>query len=278
MTLQRIINENNDPQRLASIATAMLVMLLGYSVAQLTWSLWPLPAENPPPVLSKPKMPSNELVATLEAVSALHLFGEAAVSPKVLASAPDTRLALVLRGLFFADNPATARAIIADTRGKEEIYRVDGVLPCGAIVKEIHNDHVHLLRAGHYETLRMVKTSLAGGDGASKGQQATLAAGLGELRTHLLRNPQEMWSYAQIAPVMVNGKISGYRVNVKKEQELFNQAGMRSGDIVVAINGIPTGDAGRVGQVFDQLTTSNVLRLDIERGGQRQAVTIDLRR
>lgn len=278
MTLQRIIEEHRDPQRLASLVTFLLVLMMGYSTAQLAWSLWPLPAEKPPPVLKKPKMPSNELTATLQAVSALHLFGEAAVSPQVLASAPDTRLALVLRGLFFADNPATARAIIADSTGKEEIYRVDGVLPCGAIVKEIHNDHVHLLRAGQYETLRMVKVTLAGSEGKSMGGKAGVAAGLGELRTHLLRNPQEVWNIAQIAPVMADGKIHGYRVDVKKEQELFKQAGMRSGDIVVAINGIPTGDAGRVGQVFDQLTTSNVLRFDIERNGKPQSLTIDLRR
>ena len=60
--------------------------------------------------------------------------------------APDTRLKLVLHGVFVSDGSGKARAIIADPKGKEEQYAVGEMLPGNAELSEVYPDRVILQR------------------------------------------------------------------------------------------------------------------------------------
>ena len=79
--------------------------------------------------------------------------------------APETKLKLVLRGVFSSEDQDNARAIIADPRGKEEQYSIGDMLPGNAELSEVHADKVILKRSGRYETLRLPTDNKPGNTG-----------------------------------------------------------------------------------------------------------------
>lgn len=179
--LSRVLNEAML-RRVARGVTALLVIGLAYSLAQLTWRLWPAPAaasgpdaaaaaHTPAPVRAAAKPVGADLAA-------LHLFGQfdasqagATQQPAVL---PETPLNLILHGVIASDDRANARAIIADASGKENYYALDAELPGGAVLKEIHADHVVLTRNNQNEVLRLPKNPGAGDNSANPVASAPL--------------------------------------------------------------------------------------------------------
>jgi general secretion pathway protein C len=252
----------------------MLLLFSGYALANLTWTLWPKPSVSMPPVTPHKSRTTQGEPVTLERIQTMHVFGEREVTEMVPADAPDTRLSLTLRGLYVNDErPALSRAIIVDSSGQEQIYAVDDVMPCGAVLKEIHSDHVHFLRAGRYETLRLKKDELTSGSAVVK---ASAGEQLQALRKKLITNPQLAWQLARVEPVMQGGNLEGYRLVPASDSKLFTLAGLRPGDVVHAVNGIDTTDAANMGELLNQLTSADVLSLDIERDGSKQTVRINL--
>lgn len=95
-------------------------------------------------------------------IASMHLFGKAKTSgtaSKVPTVAPDTRLKLLLKGVVASkDGKGDPRAIVSDTSGKKQkVYAVGDKLPGGAEIKEIYPDRIILIRAGQYETLRIIR-------------------------------------------------------------------------------------------------------------------------
>lgn len=164
--LSRVLNEA-ALRRVALGVTALLVIGLAYSLAQLTWRLWPAPAAaSGPAAVAAGHTPAPARAAAKPVgadLAALHLFGQfdaasqaGATQPAVL---PETPLNLILHGVIASDDRANARAIIADASGKENYYALDAELPGGAVLKEIHADHVVLARNNQNEVLRLPKNA-----------------------------------------------------------------------------------------------------------------------
>lgn len=95
----------------------------------------------------------------LEAIAALHLFGNPAdkpVAPPQPAELPKTDLKLVLVGAITDTDPAKASALIeADRQTKR--YFVGDTIPGGAVLHEVLPDSVVLRRDRRYETLDFPK-------------------------------------------------------------------------------------------------------------------------
>jgi len=174
-------------RRLAALVTLLLVVLLAKALASLTWTLLPASEEGMAAAVLPAAVPVQARPAAANKVSAvsierLHLFGEAAkAAPKPVAKvvdAPDTRLNLKLRGVLASNNPAIARAIIADGKGQEDAYAVDDKLPGDAVLKEIHADRILLEYRGRLETLRLPKeanTKTAGNRTVTRGRNGRSA-------------------------------------------------------------------------------------------------------
>jgi PDZ domain-containing secreted protein len=52
--------------------------------------------------------------------------------------------------------------------------------------------------------------------------------------------------------------------------------GLKAGDLVTAINGTPLDDPQRSQDVFNTIQTSDHVTVTIERGGQRQDITLNI--
>jgi len=158
------VNANKFAPKLVFI---ILLVLLVQSFAELTWSFFEDKEKEAVTTNNqRPSIKSNNTKvapASLNQVVQYHLFGNATkkatvVQQKVI-NAPDTRLHLVLQGVFASTNKEKALAIIATKKGKGKAYRIGKKVNGGAVLHAVYADRVILKRGGKLETLRLLKAS-----------------------------------------------------------------------------------------------------------------------
>lgn len=231
-------------------------------------------------------------------VASLHLFGlpGQAVATNTLPAA-ETSLNLVLRGVLMVDDKNERRAYIADENGSDKAYRIGDELASGAVVHDIYEDKVILRHRGKNESL-----SLAGskdGDRVQYQRQSQLAgqspnpvipglrspgSKLGNLRimTPSLPSPITLDSQAlarqvNALPVMQDGKLSGFRLNAGRESALLQQLGIRSSDIITAINGQSLSDPSAAAGLLSSLQGGQTLNITVKRNGREQNIPLTLK-
>jgi general secretion pathway protein C len=75
---------------------------------------------------------------------------------------------------------------------------------------------------------------------------------------------------------MENGALKGFRLFPGQQQELFGETGLRRGDIVTRINGLPLDDPGRGQDLLNQLASASRFQIEILRRGQPQVLDVQL--
>ncbi|HHH47260.1 MAG TPA: type II secretion system protein GspC [Thiotrichales bacterium] len=271
-------------QRLALGATLVLLGALAWQLSQLTWLLIPEPTADDVRSTTQPvatpvsRAPDRDY----SRIAQWHLMGkadavpEARPEPSVPVDAPETRLNLVLRGVLASGSKALARAIIAEDRGEEKMYKVGDRLPGNAELVEILSDRVILRRGGRHETLRLPRENLedtapAGGSGyrrrtASAAGNADAGAILSRYRQQLRSNPRSLIELVRPIPETRNNRFNGFRLFPGSKPELFRKLGLRPGDLVTEVNGIPLDSPSRGVQVLQDLKDADEIRLHIRRG------------
>ncbi len=275
-------------RRLSQAVNLLLILLLASTIAELTWKLLPAPPLAAPPLFStagglRPASPAAESGGG--DIAALHLFGDKVSQSAAMArplEVPETRLQLVLRGVFASADPTAAGAIIAERNGKESFYGVGDQLPGGAVLKEVYKDRIVLLRGGRLETLRMPREGAA--KGGRQGRQsarggrgsATNTSSLRELRDMVLDNPQQLADKVRLRPHSEGGRMVGYQVRPGRDAQFLSRLGLQPGDVVTAVNGIRLDSPARGLSILRNLAKSSRVRLEIKRNGVPQTIDLDV--
>ena len=278
------------------LVAVLLVVALGLAVAKLVWLLVPQPAWQAAPVTAQ-TAGSTQTGIDMNALVAAHLFGKIAAAPVEVArtevtDAPDTNLNLTLKGIFAADDPARSVAMIESRRGEEKPYRVGDEIARGTKIHEIYSDRVILDRGGRFETLRLNKDddsptrsrsptrvaaaprSAAPSGGSARTVEATPT--LRNIRQELLSDPSKASQYLRVQPAMNGGELRGYRIYPGRNRSLFNEAGLRSGDLVTSVNGVSMTDPSQAIQMLGTLSQATSLTVTVVRGGQTQTLNLSL--
>lgn len=275
---------------LPDIATALLVLLIGTLLAQLLWALIPTPATAawrpaPAPTANTRRSEPPDLNQIVNA----ELFGKYTETPTAAAAenAPDTQLALTLLGIFAnGRDPKSSRALIGTGGDDEKPYAIGDDISRGVSLQAIFADRVVLSRNGRLETLRLDKDRTNSGEGLSTAAasdsggviDASEAQQLADIRNKMLTDPSKAQDYIRVQPVPSpsgNGQL-GYRIYPGKDKALFSAAGLRPGDVVTAINGVPLNDPAKSIQLLGELSQTQQLSVVIDRGGQSQTVSVSL--
>ena len=100
-------------------------------------------------------MPGSQQNVNINDILQANLFGKADAEGRPAKAAPtsETRLPLILNGVFVAEIPEDSAAIVAQKGRTGILYGVGDSLPGNAVLDEVHPDHVVLRRAGTRETL-----------------------------------------------------------------------------------------------------------------------------
>lgn len=267
----------------------ILTILIVQTFSELTWQFF-APAHEPVPGNIKNHDVSVKKVISdsgLKKVAAYHLFGDAkktAVIQQKVIDAPDTRLHLILKGVFAASDPKMGIAIIATKKGDDKSYYIGDKIDGGALLHAVYADRVILKRNGNLETLRLPKSDIKNLysksiEPLSVSENAALAINgrnkqkLKNLRTSLLTDPAKVWKQVQINPVMKQGKISGYSV-VHNDAALMKSLGLLKTDVIIAVNGELLSDPATLYGLLNTLSKQQNLAVTIERNGKQQDIQV----
>lgn len=270
-----------------SLVAVALVLLIAWLLAQLTWALMPQPKSVNVAYTPAPVAVAHSPVAGQ--IADQHLFGNAAQPTGNLGNAPDTTLALTLHGIVAGRSAQDSRALIV-ANGDEEPYAVGANLPGGAVIRAIYADRVMLERGGRMEALRLPKTDSSSAPGPAFGPMVATAApvdsapdtsvpqpqNLGELRQQMAQNPQRLMDVVRAMPVQEQGKLSGYRVYPAGNSPVFTQLGLKPGDVVTSVNGIPLNNPAQSMQLLSSLKTSEQISITLTRNGQSQTQVLQV--
>lgn len=274
-----------------------LIAAIGYYLARLVWvlylAIWPateVPAWQPPERLSVATSAPAGSMESYRTIIAAHLFGEpsadapvATVGDDAADTAPDTTLSLQLRGAIAADDPKFAHAIIADSTGTEKVYFVKDSIPGGASLERVQADRVVLRRGGQLEVLRLPRLSEGGTSQPAAAASArpavlrSMAPSPAEnVQTAMERQAGGFLDVVRPQPFMPNGQLRGYRVYPGPNRQQFGALGLRPGDLVTEINGLPLNNPAQGMEVFRSLGDATELTVTVERDGQPNVLSLNL--
>ena len=271
--------QGNGP-RLLSLALAALIAV---ELARIAISLLGGgPVKSPQPVLAGGAPRAQRAGLDVQSVVSAHLFGVAAPDPSTQdpANAPQSTANLVLAGTIATQDPKHGVAIISDG-GPSKVYSV-GDNVGGASLHSVYLDHVILDRNGQLETLLLPRQLGAGMRGPpvvrhAGGDPRTVAA-VDNIRRLVQQDPSLLDQVMRTVPSYDNaaGRLRGFRAYPGRNRQIFNKLGLRPGDLVTAINGTPLDDPQRSQDVFNTIQTSDHATVTIERGGQKQEITLNI--
>lgn len=305
--IQRLWTDKWD-KRLPVLVTMLALVLLSHSMAELTWKLVPVPqlggtgiggAADPVMAVS-PVSGSQPLAGKIASWNIFGKFEVQKANPapvqQAVETAPDTRLNLKLRGVFSSPNPKLARAIIEDAKGDEDSYAVDDSLPGGAVLNQVFTDKVILEYNGRLETLRLPVDEAQAAGASESGNRSSPRRGsqpgnvarptfspsgdtgemLRQYRDALLNDPQSVMGLVRAEPYQKDGQLQGYRIRPGKDRQLLTRFGLKSGDIVTAVNGVPMNNPIKALEVLRDLSTATELTVNVERRGVPQSFTFSI--
>ncbi|HYQ72190.1 MAG TPA: type II secretion system protein GspC [Gammaproteobacteria bacterium] len=287
--------QSEQMRRVILVVNVLLVIWIASQLARLTWGFFASPEEAAPAVVATVATPvqRNEELELIRQVPGWHLMGvvsqqAAPVREAVPIEAPDTRLKLVLRGALSSDDPAHARAIIADPRGKEDQYAIGDNLPGNAELSEVHPDRVILKRNGRYETLRLPQdqrqksptisaVNSSPRPSVQPPARANLAQRLQNIKQRVQKNPVSLYEVVRPVPKQdEDGNIVGYTLQPGRDRELFDNLGLQAGDVVVQINDLKLDNAANSAQALKSVQNGQEVTMTVLRDGQEQVMSFSL--
>jgi general secretion pathway protein C len=267
----------NGPNAVAWVLAALIAVEL----ARVAVALLGGPVKSPQAVVA-PTAVRSHAGANVQSVVSAHLFGVAVVDPATQdeGSAPLSSANLVLAGTIATENPKKGIAIISDG-GPSKVFLV-GENVNGASLYSVYLDHVILDRGGTLETLLLPRL-LSGGSrtaaAAPRHIEASRAAQTVRDIKHMVeQNPSVLDQVMRVVPSFDSaaGKLRGFRAYPGRNRAIFSELGLKAGDLVTAINGQPLDDAQHSQEVVNTLQTSDFATVTVERGGQRQDISLNL--
>lgn len=267
-------------QQLPKIILILISALIAYQAALLTWSLYP-EEENAyewiPPARTSAK---NSTRLNTKKLQQQHLFGqfEGSTRKQDSKSAPKTRLNVTLVGIVAASDPLLSSVII-ENKGSQDSYFVGSIITgTNAKVTEIFSDRIIITVKGQKQTLvldglekdnkRMASIEKGQKKKNKKKRSSKKPKKIALDRKALLSNPGKLTDFIRISPVRKGNEIKGYRIKPGKDPSLFKEAGLKSGDLAVELNGIDLTDMSQAIGLMKEFPTMTDISLTVDRNGE----------
>jgi len=260
------------PQLAVALVAVLLAVQAGYLLTlQNAGPVAPLTprAAGAPSATGSPRQ-------RIDALAQAHLFGQA-VAPAQAADAPLSAAQLVLAGVLAVPDPRQGMAIIGPTVANAKLYAAGALIGGGLSLHSVFPDRVLLDRGGVLETLLLPKKL------ATQAPAAAVAPAIqspGQRLAALAQNGDGalLGGLVRAQPVFNAGRLSGYRIfpGSRASSASFNQLGLRSGDMITAVNGTPLDDPSHANDILQTLSGSASATISVLRNGQQQELNLNL--
>ena len=273
----------------------LLIGLIAYTLATTGLFLFSGPTIQPDATGTPGETRTPVQKVNLNAILESNLFGKADAGERPVNVAPsaETRLPLVLNGVFVAEVPEDSAAIVAQKGRGGLLYTIGETVPGNAVLDEVYRDHIVLRRGGTRETLTFPEvTGISAtpshtvvGDAAGAGAQSAESQADGvpsarefveDYRDRLQADPQSTLTELGVEAVSGDGA-EGYRLGNLAQSPYLSQTGLQSGDVILSVNGRPVGDMSQDQLELDNILAQGSARLEVQRGSRRFFVTASLK-
>jgi general secretion pathway protein C len=196
-----------------------------------------------------------------------------------------TTLPLRLLAIMFAPgDPRWSFAILRDTEAKSAgPYAVGGRVR-EARIAAIGETRVELDVDGRHEFIDLGEAPTP----PARVEASPVPAGIERTGEHafevrratvdaLLADPAAIASSVRVVPESRDGRPFGFRLARVRADGVFARLGLRDGDVVVAINGLPMSTPDRALEAYGRLATANHLAVALERAGRRLTLEVSIR-
>ncbi|HEV2700513.1 MAG TPA: type II secretion system protein N [Steroidobacteraceae bacterium] len=236
-----------------------------------------------PVVMLAAQRPSGNSIAR---IITGHLFGDPP-TPAVqgdLREAPDVGGAFMLSGVIASRDPKAGYAILGRMGQPTRLYHAGGLLVGlgSGRLYEVYEDRVILDLDGRFEILRLPHPGSESGHVlVSAWQAANINSVRSDQPIYTAKqdtgaaplSPARMFKNLNPVPRFAAGHFGGLRLMPSPDDE--EKFGVRNGDLVVAVNGVPLTNASAVnGLLTSQANTHATVTLTVLRDGTQQVIQV----
>ncbi|BBP45046.1 hypothetical protein THMIRHAS_04190 [Thiosulfatimonas sediminis] len=231
----------------------------------------------------------NLTVAPLAPAKPSFLLGQVQVQPSLVEAEPNkpqvddlenlqsTQLNIKLTGILYTPNDAVA--VIEEGRNTLVLRAAEELRP-QVQIEQIEPTFVVLNNRGKLEKLQLQESDIPQSPAGTANDVAPSMAldpeKLAKIRSDVKKTPLALNRYVRFRNLNRDGKMYALQVWPRQERELFEGLGFKSGDKILAVDGVSVGDMGQDPKQFQQLLQKSQFRLQIERSGQLQDLFVSL--
>ncbi|MCY3624340.1 MAG: PDZ domain-containing protein [Gammaproteobacteria bacterium] len=276
--------------RIFSVA-ALVVVVLGF-MATLWWmSLFFIVGPDPLPVEVSADASARDVPdIPIDRIVAMNLFGEptrdAAPRSEKLS---ETKLSLVLHGVFVADKADASTALISQRNNNPKLYAISDRLPGNARLEEVYRDRVVVSRGGVRENLsfkrgdQMIRPGVrrsnadraessahrqASSPRAQRNPRSLIARTLAKHRDEIDRDPRKFIETLGLTTSERGGYVLGTFAD--------HDTGLEPGDRLLSLNGTPVGNPEEDRHQLERILAGRSVEVQIQRGEQRITFSLSL--
>ncbi len=237
---------------------------------------------------------ASEAAFDLARILNAHLFGklerQAAPKPAAPPPPPPARLNARLLGTVVAGSHSAAVLKLAREPAERVFFLGDEIAP-GVRLAEVRADAIIVDRGGRRERIALEKSAATGMGTAlsvpSPAMRGSAVSGAPARRIvrpvprsmieRGIRDFPKLLSQARVVPHFVDGQADGFVISDIVPGSLYDQAGLKNGDIIRKVNGQQVTSAQQAMAMYQALQKASSIDLDILRAGQALRLHYDIR-
>ncbi|MFT7184928.1 MAG: general secretion pathway protein C [Pseudohongiellaceae bacterium] len=270
--------------RLQTGMLACLVVYAAYLFAQFTWFSMETQGNEPIALGQVSSLVEEKVDGYAGKLAQFHLFGKAGMfaaqkvdTPIV---APKTRLRLILKGVFTAEQGGSSGAIVEEIGKTSDYYALGATLPGNAVLEEVYDDRVLLRRNGRLETLSFDDKEVKGQSIIAKAPRTVQKKYNGRVKSpeqfieqatsQIAINPEKALTSVGLAP-----SAGGYVY--QGGNPMLSGLNLQKGDVIRSVNGNPLGDIKKDKNLMKGLYEQGSLEVEVVRDGASFFINYPLR-
>ena len=254
---------------------ALIAFFLVRAVITYMWpqSVWKPVSDAPTTIAATPAAAAPPLNLSFDP---FHRERAAApVQTNIGEDAPETTLDLQLFGLR-ADDGVTGSAILQTPDRVQKTFRIDDEVIPGVYLRGVTKTYIVLEADGVIERLTFVKPETGLGQSAEKVRDAAVSqtAAPAPAASVSAVTPAQIMASVRLSPNMSGPILTGYTLTPRGNTKLLETVGLKSGDIVTAVNGQALTDPATMPRLIAQLSSGKTATLTLLRDNTPLTVTI----
>ena len=176
-----------------------------------------------------------------------------ALNQVLILNAPPTSLSLRLYGVIHSENEGLNSAILGFEPSKQLLYKLNDAIADNIFLEIIEPERVIISRNGIRESVLFDQESVLN---LAKKESIKFTP------EPILKKPNNLLNMMSFQPYFSNGTLKGYQIFPGKDSNAFNDSGLKSGDILVGVNGLSVNEPSAI----SKLSQLNNFKLDLVRG------------